>query len=224
MTSTDHRVFVAQLAPLDVWSEDGRRLVGDQWSVWASAPILEPTTRDPVGWLDRVAVTAAGLVAVGVLDQTGAYLADQGHVLEMDLDAAGRMVARDEGIDFDGGTVIGAVLGTSPTWPVWLHLDEQACPSCYAPVDVAHSRGCSVARCWVTGHQRGICEQRHDHGTDQWGGEFPGKVEAREFGWYARLGSSGWTPCTADAPGAQPDLNRLMTEARWDALTRRWVR
>jgi hypothetical protein len=54
-----------------------------------------------------------------------------------------------------------------------------------------------------------------------WTGEWPGRAECREFGWYAREGK-GWEPCGADDPGARPDFNRLVLEAVWDRAARRW--
>lgn len=221
----DHREFVAQLAPLDVWSEDGRCLAGNQWGGRTRAPILEPLTRDVVGRIDRIAVTVAGLVGVGVLDPTGVYLARSGHVLEPQL-APGACLRRIHGgIQYTDGMVASACLGLMPAWPdVWLRLDEQPCRTCTTPTGYAHATWCTVARCLATGLQRATCYADHDHGGDTWAGEFPGWADAREFGWYARPTPSGWTPCAADAPGAVPDLNRLMTEATWSEQAGRWVR
>lgn len=58
-----------------------------------------------------------------------------------------------------------------------------------------------------------------------WTGEWPGEAECRAFGWYAKLvPGRGWRPCSADAPGAMPDLNRLYTDAVWDQRQRRFVK
>jgi len=60
---------------------------------------------------------------------------------------------------------------------------------------------------------------------DVWTGDWPGWQECREFGWYARvIPGKGWCPCEANAPDAQPDLNRLPKQAEWDRLDKRYVR
>lgn len=57
-----------------------------------------------------------------------------------------------------------------------------------------------------------------------WTGIWPGVEECREFGWYSRwVEGSGWVRCDKDHPGAGADLNRLHSEARWDAEARRFV-
>jgi Zn-finger nucleic acid-binding protein len=58
-----------------------------------------------------------------------------------------------------------------------------------------------------------------------WTGEWPGVTEAREFGWYCRRNPDrpGYLACAPDHPQALPDLNRLSTEARWDANKQRYV-
>jgi hypothetical protein len=51
------------------------------------------------------------------------------------------------------------------------------------------------------------------------------KDACREFGWYARCDPvRGWISCAADERGAQPDLNRLHKEAKWDRQNKRFVR
>lgn len=58
-----------------------------------------------------------------------------------------------------------------------------------------------------------------------WTGEFPGSDACREFGWYSRwVEGKGWVRCEEDDEGAGPDLNRLVSTARWDREKRRWVR
>ena len=70
-----------------------------------------------------------------------------------------------------------------------------------------------------------------------WMGDSPGTQECIEFGWYSRfvdketgkpfnygdLKRSGkWEKCDKHTEGAGPDLNRLVTECKWNKYTRRW--
>lgn len=91
---------------------------------------------------------------------------------------------------------------------------QDRCPDCDVAVGEAHvfdeyDGGCDVARCLVTGLQRLGCEADHDCGRDVWTGWWPGQVDCERLGWM--LG-----------PGL-PDLNRLYTEATWDAQRCAWV-
>lgn len=108
------------------------------------------------------------------------------------------------------------------------------CPDCGVKPGVAHETGCDWARCLHTGGQRlqheGTILERtsgHDCGRDVWTGEFPGVEDARRLGWYSYFRpdygeGTGWQTCSADDPRGGPDLNRLLTEARWDRVTLRW--
>jgi hypothetical protein len=98
-------------------------------------------------------------------------------------------------------------------WPGWGN-----CPDCNAPIGAEHvtwddpqfgNGECDVARCLETGRQRLSCEESHDHGRDVWTGEWPGERECFEMGLLTESGD--------------PDLNRLLSEGRWDKVTRRWV-
>jgi len=95
------------------------------------------------------------------------------------------------------------------------------CPSCYVPVASLHTDLCSLARCAFTGLQRYGCGHRTDRCRTLWTGRLPGEAECHEYGFYARLGSSGWERCPADHPGAMPDFNRLYAECRWDVRGQR---
>lgn len=96
------------------------------------------------------------------------------------------------------------------------------CPDCGVKPDKMHYPNCGVARCPECGRQMLSCgcEWRPSF----WSGEWPGVMECREFGWYARLvPGRGWAPCGADHPEAHPDLNRLYIEAQWDRDQERFV-
>lgn len=99
------------------------------------------------------------------------------------------------------------------------------CPDCAVEPSEEHCDYCDVARCLATGGQRLSCLGDHDCGHDVWTGVWPGMDEATEFGWFAVLvPGRGWVPADADTPGAIPDLNRLVVEARWSPEERRWTR
>lgn len=59
-------------------------------------------------------------------------------------------------------------------------------------------------------YETGGCAD-HDRLAVAWSGEWPGKAECRERGWWAvrNPNGPGYTPCSADTPGAIEDLNRL---------------
>jgi hypothetical protein len=103
------------------------------------------------------------------------------------------------------------------------------CPDCGVTIGAAHEDACDVARCLWTGRQRLACPGGHACGQDIWTGEWPGDQAARAFGWFVRWdgrpseGGRGWVRTTAEDPDAEPDLNRLVTDARWDRSARRWV-
>jgi hypothetical protein len=118
---------------------------------------------------------------------------------------------------------------------------SEACPDCGAAINQVHASGCDVERCTVCGGQRLSCEcartTAHDPWEARWRGEWPGALECRERGWYAKffraeeldeLRASDpaelarlmalparpttvgrWVACDAGEPGAIEDLNRL---------------
>ena len=100
------------------------------------------------------------------------------------------------------------------------------CPDCGVAPGKIHHGHCDVARCLVTGGQRFSCWGDHDDcGHDTWTGEWPGEMEATEFGWFAVLvPGQGWVSVPPGTPDAIPDLNRLVVEARWSPEERRWIR
>lgn len=116
------------------------------------------------------------------------------------------------------------------------------CWDCTARVGQKHERGCDAARCLWTGFQRLACsafghavdyvngvpvavkvEEGHDCGHDVWTGWWPGKLEAAALGLWCRE-TPPRTPCDPDLPDAIPDVNRLLTECRWDRDRRQWLR
>ncbi len=102
----------------------------------------------------------------------------------------------------------------------------EACPDCGALPGENHRDGCDVESCPSCGHQliSCSCADESPDGRFPWSGTWPGVEECLEYGWYARLGPDGWVPCTPHEPGAEPDLNRLRTEARWDPVRRMFLR
>jgi hypothetical protein len=119
--------------------------------------------------------------------------------------------------------------------------EKPNCGDCGVKPGMQHWGGCDVARCLWTGMQRLACKwfgldpllTEHDCGADVWTGEWPGDKECREFGWYSYWDGPnptrgwdyrgrGWVRVEADHPDAQPDLNRLVTEAHWNRREQRW--
>jgi hypothetical protein len=127
--------------------------------------------------------------------------------------------------------------------------DTARCHDCGANPGEPHADGCDVARCLVTGRQRLSCSTiifppgadpdralpagdfefgdahpGEDCGHDVWTGQWPGDAECREYGFWSRFTDQGWVQCSPGHPDATEDLNRLVTECRWDRGQRRWVR
>ena len=117
--------------------------------------------------------------------------------------------------------------------------DLPNCPDCAVEPGMAHDEGCDVARCLFTGWQRLMCGGNHQDmgvagppyrvgvakcGQQVWTGRWPGDAECEEFGWWTVLvAGQGWKRVPAGTPGALHDLNRLVTDARWDHQAGRWV-
>lgn len=99
------------------------------------------------------------------------------------------------------------------------------CPDCQTEPGQPHQEGCDVARCARTGTQRLQCD--HDDCNTLWTGQWPGEAECIEYNWWAVFEpGTGWIQCTADTPGAGPDLNRLNhpAHAHWDPTAQRYVK
>lgn len=92
---------------------------------------------------------------------------------------------------------------------------SEHCPECDTPRGAPHRDGCDVERCSVCLGQRLHCLLKtggcagHDPQAEAWAGEWPGRAEALERGWWAVRAPVGWRPCPPGTPGAIPDLNRL---------------
>lgn len=110
-----------------------------------------------------------------------------------------------------------------------------SCFDCGAGLGELHAHGCDVERCPYCGGQMisCFCDDSFPDGVPDkdrmpWDGFWPGDRECEEYGWYARVPRNGemggWIPCGPEEPGAQPDINRLRVEARWDRALKRWVR
>lgn len=60
-----------------------------------------------------------------------------------------------------------------------------------------------------------------------WNGKWWGVAECQEFGWYSIPSSKPdgprWVSCPPGTPDATEDLNRLITEAKWDPEQKRFV-
>lgn len=103
---------------------------------------------------------------------------------------------------------------------------NKTCPDCGVNPGEMHHDGCDVERCPDCGGQLISCDcdghlsaPRHP-----WTGEWPGVMECREFGWYAKLvPGKGWCSCSKDDPGANVDLNRLYRDAVWSKEQGRFV-
>ncbi len=65
-------------------------------------------------------------------------------------------------------------------------------------------------------------------GRGPWTGQWPGKAECIEFGWFSKwVEGQGWVRCDADDPNSGPNLNRLNScsgEIRWEPSLHRWVK
>jgi hypothetical protein len=103
---------------------------------------------------------------------------------------------------------------------------KKRCPDCGVGIGEDHKDGCDVERCPECGHQMISCGCACFFKPRlPWLGFWPGDMECREFGWYAKLDkANGWIRCDKDDPEATEDLNRLYREAKWDPDKRRFVK
>src|SRR5262245_181466 len=112
------------------------------------------------------------------------------------------------------------------------------CHDCGAHPGEYHRLRCTAERCPRCGGHLLICRWFGCEASgprepwppplddrEVWTGEWPGTPECREFGWYVREEpGKDLVPCQPGAPGAQPDYRRLLREAEWNRLEKRYVR
>jgi rRNA maturation protein Nop10 len=101
-----------------------------------------------------------------------------------------------------------------------------SCPDCGVSVGERHNDWCDVEPCPDCGGQLISCDCEGDFKFPRlkWSGEWPGKMECREFGWYVKwLPGKGWVRCDKDDPEARENLNRLHEDATWDKHLGRYI-
>ncbi len=99
------------------------------------------------------------------------------------------------------------------------------CHDCDAGPGEMHESGCDVEQCPLCGGQAISCgcEWPEEVARLPWTGEWPGSEDAKALGFFCKAEGQGWAPCGPDDPAAQPDLNRLHSDARWDAKLLKFV-
>ncbi len=104
-------------------------------------------------------------------------------------------------------------------------ISTATCPDCGVPPGKTHLDNCSIERCPECGGQRLFDDCEETMQRLCWTGEFPGKYECREFGWYSRMihGKLGWHSCKKSDAGATENLNRLHVDAIWNKNKGRYV-
>lgn len=118
---------------------------------------------------------------------------------------------------------------------------DRPCPDCAVKPGAQHQDGCDVALCVGCGQQALQCGAHLDTPMQTWTGVWPGEVECREWGWWARWtivteystdgrpDSGPLVPCSVEHPDARTDLNRLAVagmrgEVVWSRERERYVR
>lgn len=97
------------------------------------------------------------------------------------------------------------------------------CRDCAVKPGENHDPGCDVERCPYCGGQRlSCCDESDGPEALPWTGVWPGVEECIEYGFYCRWGPP-WIPCDKDHPDAGPDLNRLLTQCKWDRAKKKFV-
>jgi hypothetical protein len=121
-----------------------------------------------------------------------------------------------------------------------LGCDVEQCPrcggqliSCKCIYEINGMNGATLESEHPQIYENGPTDEMYEKFDDEWGerriawsGEWPGFVECREFGWYAKRNPSGpgYIRCDKDDPDASEDLNRLDEgEAEWSVKLQRWI-
>jgi hypothetical protein len=101
------------------------------------------------------------------------------------------------------------------------------CPDCGAPPGAIHRENCPQEACLRCGKLPDRCLKHPKTEGERlpWGGLTQGVAECLEFGWFCRWNSKAraWLPCEPTARGAEPDLDRLRIQARWNPHRRRFI-
>ncbi|MEV6678540.1 YgjP-like metallopeptidase domain-containing protein [Streptomyces erythrochromogenes] len=100
--------------------------------------------------------------------------------------------------------------------------DSNTCPGCQAQPGTLHTNYCDVARCALTGFQRGSCHPGTTCLTI-WSGRWPGTEECEEYGFFYRAVAGRGEPCNATDEGAEPDYNRLYARCVWHIGQQRMI-
>lgn len=104
---------------------------------------------------------------------------------------------------------------------------EEICGDCGVSPGELHQDGCDVEQCPNCGGQYLSCgcDDQPDSERIKWDGEWPGKAECREYGFWCKfIPGFGWYETTSTDKDATEDLNRLYQDCRWDKAAKRWVK
>lgn len=112
--------------------------------------------------------------------------------------------------------------------------DVERCPRCGSQ---AISCGCIYEVCGMDIddlpddiYRNGPTDEMYARWNDEWGsrrmpwsGIWPGVLECREYGLWAKLVDGAWVTCDKDDPEATEDLNTLYCLGEWDQQKQRMV-
>ena len=104
------------------------------------------------------------------------------------------------------------------------------CPDCGATPGELHDSLCEIEPCPGCGTAQYVyceCRLRHEFCRIPWTGEWPGKDQCREFGFYLKLDENGfWLPerCSEDYPRKTEDLATLYILCKWNPFLKGLIR